>query len=464
MAYYAKEVTTDAKSFNPVIPYVIDNCLFYDEDGVSYLYGKSGNNTSIIIPTTKTENIMIEGGIFRGNRTIKVIDLPSSVTSIGDYALYDMSPSAVICRATTPPILGSNNSFGGTKRIYVPFESIEAYQAAWGSRLGGGYTFFPILDVMLCDKTDAKSYVAALKDKVKSDVTSVVLFDVDASLTASVMKDGMNPNCLYFVPASAGLSGENFVKLDDYTAQKISLRDDYAFEAAIPFHANEVEYKHTPKVWANGHSGWETICLPFEATEYEASKSGEIVPIMLGGSGNFWLRRFAGASRNNVYFSSTVDGVMEAYTPYLVAFPGESMGNGHLQGETITFRGYGADITTMKSPELTKGNYTFVGNFDKKKDEATGWALDNAGGSFVLNENLGDVPFQSYFRAKDGAASVKTLKINFGTYDETDGIFVPEAQDENGVMRSGIYDLTGRRVDAPQRGIYIVNGKKQVVR
>ncbi len=375
-----------------------------------------------------------------------------------------MSPSAVICRATTPPILGSNNSFGGTKRIYVPFESIEAYQAAWGSRLGGGYTFFPILDVMLCDKTDAKSYVAALKDKVKSDVTSVVLFDVDASLTASVMKDGMNPNCLYFVPASAGLSGENFVKLDDYTAQKISLRDDYAFEAAIPFHANEVEYKHTPKVWANGHSGWETICLPFEATEYEASKSGEIVPIMLGGSGNFWLRRFAGASRNNVYFSSTVDGVMEAYTPYLVAFPGESMGNGHLQGETITFRGYGADITTMKSPELTKGNYTFVGNFDKKKDEATGWALDNAGGSFVLNENLGDVPFQSYFRAKDGAASVKTLKINFGTYDETDGIFVPEAQDENGVMRSGIYDLTGRRVDAPQRGIYIVNGKKQVVR
>ena len=185
---------------------------------------------------------------------------------------------------------------------------------------------------------------------------------------------------------------------------------------------------------------------------------------MLGGSGNFWLRRFAGASRNNVYFSSTLDGVMEAYTPYLVAFPGESMGDGHLQGETITFRGYGADITTMKSPEQTKGNYTFVGNFDKKKDEATGWALDNAGGSFVLNENLGDVPFQSYFRAKDGAASVKTLKINFGTYDETDGIFVPEAQDESGVMRSGIYDLTGRRVDAPQRGIYIVNGKKQVVR
>lgn len=170
-----------------------------------------------------------------------------------------------------------------------------------------------------------------------------------------------------------------------------------------------MEYKHTPKVWANGHSGWETICLPFEATEYEASKSGEIVPIMLGGSGNFWLRRFAGASRNNVYFSSTLDGVMEAYTPYLVAFPGESMGDGHLQGETITFRGYGADITTMKSPELTKDNYTFVGNFDKKKDEATGWALDNAGGSFVLNENLGDVPFQSYFRAKAKANKVSDV-------------------------------------------------------
>ena len=76
----------------------------------------------------------------------------------------------------------------------------------------------------------------------------------------------MAPNCLYFVPASAGLSGENFVKLEDFTAQKISLRDDYTFEATIPFHTDEIEYKHTPKVWANGHSGLETICLPFEAT------------------------------------------------------------------------------------------------------------------------------------------------------------------------------------------------------
>ena len=36
-------------------------------------------------------------------------------------------------------------------------------------------------------------------------------------------------------------------------------------------------------------------------------------------------------------------------------------------------------------------------------------ALDNAGGSFVLNENLGDVPFQSYFRAKAKANKVSDV-------------------------------------------------------
>ena len=61
------------------------------------------------------------------------IDIPSSVTSIGN-AVFNSSTSiaSVICRATTPPTLGTY-VFTNTHTnlvIYVPAESVEAYKSA----------------------------------------------------------------------------------------------------------------------------------------------------------------------------------------------------------------------------------------------------------------------------------------------------------------------------------------------
>jgi hypothetical protein len=48
------------------------------------------------------------------------------------------------------------------------------------------------------------------------------------------------------------------------------------------------------------------------------------------------------------------------------------------------------------------------------------------------------------------------------------GIEVPtgidEVKTENGERKTEIYDLSGRRVTAPAKGVYIVDGKKQIVR
>lgn len=61
------------------------------------------------------------------------IDLPNSIENIGSSAFrYCIGLKTIYCRATTPPICGSNILNGATSllNIYVPAESVDAYKAA----------------------------------------------------------------------------------------------------------------------------------------------------------------------------------------------------------------------------------------------------------------------------------------------------------------------------------------------
>lgn len=83
-------------------------------------------------------------GVFWNCSYLEYIRIPSTVTSIGAYALRNCaSLKTIICDATTPPSLGSN-AFSGSKiasgegYIYVPDASVDAYKAAtnWSTYAG----------------------------------------------------------------------------------------------------------------------------------------------------------------------------------------------------------------------------------------------------------------------------------------------------------------------------------------
>ena len=438
-----------------------------------------------------TNVISIGNYAFYNCSGLSSITLPNSLASIGNYAFSGCNPTAFICKATIPPTLGNNNAFGGKKKIYVPYGSINAYKQKWGQLAEPTYTYLPLLDVMFFDTQTADSYTAELSGKDKSCITSVAFYEggIDGTLTETVMKNGMNPNCLYYMPASAGLSGENVVSLDNFEAESVTLTDNYSYDCPIPFHTAEIKFVHNPSVWANGSAGWETICLPFAPESFKASERGYISPIMLGSTGNFWLRRFVGASSDAVYFTSTLDGRMEANTPYLVAFPGISMGAGHLEGQTITFIGHNADIAVSQQPEVKNNDFVFVGNYDTTPDGIEGWALNATGNSFTKNGNVGNQPFCAYFKNISGDVSNSRLRINFS--DPTDirsleaptkDLTVTVSSNGNLLIQSdsnrslNIYSIDGRlerrvelsvgenRVKGLHKGLYIVENQKLNVR
>lgn len=75
---------------------------------------------------------------FQGCKSLTSVDMPSSVNNIGDDAFYNCtSLASVICRATTPPNIGTDifKYCSSNLVIYVPAGSVEAYKTAtnWSS-------------------------------------------------------------------------------------------------------------------------------------------------------------------------------------------------------------------------------------------------------------------------------------------------------------------------------------------
>lgn len=64
-----------------------------------------------------------------GGMKVKYADFPSTITSIGKNNINNFAAGAiVVCRATTPPSLGTGNTSCTT--IYVPSTAVEDYKAA----------------------------------------------------------------------------------------------------------------------------------------------------------------------------------------------------------------------------------------------------------------------------------------------------------------------------------------------
>ena len=89
--------------------------------------------TSITFPAN-SQLMSIGERAFQGCSSLIEITIPEGVTSIGDEAFfYCESLATIICKATTPPTIGTTfNSMHESIPVYVPEASVEAYKAAEG--------------------------------------------------------------------------------------------------------------------------------------------------------------------------------------------------------------------------------------------------------------------------------------------------------------------------------------------
>jgi hypothetical protein len=327
------------------------------------------------------------------------------------------------------------------------------------TNIGSAFSFLPGILAYQADGTKTATKAAGTFYDAPDDI-----FAVDISGAGITAATSAEPNCLFIIgdgdESPIGV-GNTIVKSGStYSATNIELTDGSDFYSPVDFTASNIEFTYYNDRWADGTNGWNTIMLPYDVSYV---KAGEAVIDWFHSSSDtdkqFWVKKFTGddTSTPKVYFDYTDE--MKANTPYIIALPGNHWGAEYdLSGKDIKF--IGQDVTVHKNGEMqsvTGTNYRFIGTTvtDATSDIYT---INAEGNQFVQDD--GCAPFRAYFKPGTFDSAVGSLGIGSG--GETTGI---ETMSEvRGVMSDVWYDLQGRRVENPTKGVYIKNGRKVVIK
>lgn len=317
------------------------------------------------------------------------------------------------------------NDFPTTSGTYV-FD-IEAFKKAKGisffhlNGIKSQWADVTLSSVKVVEYTNAISGSGI--DRTKNYRLNPYITFIDATgVTAATKLSIENPNCL--IKANAGKVTNSQNVIVDGVCENLVLTDGHPFKAAEDFTATSASYTTT----INEEAGAGTLCLPFAAT----------IPDGVGA----WTLTYTGG---NYAEATAVETTIPANTPVLLNGSGEK-----------TFTGSGAVVAAASN---VSGALTGV--------FAATTVPDN---SYVLQKHNEDVcfykvatakninPFRAYLTA--GSGDAPSLTITFPENDVT-GISTTLM---NKKVNSEIYNLKGQRISQPSKGLYIVNGKKYVVK
>lgn len=189
-------------------------------------------------------------------------------------------------------------------------------------------------------------------------------------------------------------------------------------------------------------AGWSTICLPFATS---TAMFGTDVK----------AQAFASADDNGLNFTEVTE--LEANKPYLIYFPNETTAPVYLS----------AKVETATPESVTYGDFTFCGSYEDNISMAGKYGVADQDGVQKLmlggaNSTLGAT--RAYFTKSGDQPAM--ININLG--GNTTGI---ENIEQNQANIYDVYNLQGQLIrknvtdlNGLAKGIYIVNGKKVIVK
>lgn len=228
-----------------------------------------------------------------------------------------------------------------------------------------------------------------------------------------------------------------------------------SINGGIHYIINDNDYKQAEKAYAMkadkegvdisyirsfGHTNWQVLYVPFA--------------IPVASMSEFDVYAITNASDKAVVVDQVTEDKLTAHTPYLIK--AQSTGD-----KTIFVKNGTLEKTAPENDYSQKiGGYTFTGTYAAKPITAeTEYVL--TGGEWCQLDNSNQVlgAFRVYLTVDGSAAPV--LRIMTRGEEDTTAI---DSAVLNVQPSSVIYDLLGRRVEKMDKGIYIVNGRKVVVK
>ena len=194
--------------------------------------------------------------------------------------------------------------------------------------------------------------------------------------------------------------------------------------------------------------GMNTLVLPFNTDKEELAEATGL---------QFAIYSVSRINKGAIMFDERTDGQLEANTPYLVVAQGAT-------GDQDTYHFEDKTLVPANSASLTvQGeNITMTGVYAYTEfpgGDPTVYMIQD-GKAVYAASTVWFKPTRAYFRT-ESAEGVKALDLSLEADDTPTAISTVEAQQN---ADNQVYDLSGRRVTAPTKGIYILNGKKLIVK
>ena len=234
--------------------------------------------------------------------------------------------------------------------------------------------------------------------------------------------------------------------------ESITLNNDDADNSSIISFANS----ETIDVYLDGRTlkkngEWNTICLPFDVT-----LAGSVLE---GATAKTLTNATMVGSHATLTFGDAVT-KLEAGKPYIIKWTsGEDIVNPLFSGVTIK-------ESTKEERTITKagGNVKFIGYFDAfdiaaGNDDIYYMTAGNKLMHTAIDRTL--KACRAYFQFSEAAVAASELDVDIDFGDNATGIDNVQSSKFN---VQSYYNLAGQRVTNPTKGLYIVNGKKYMVK
>jgi hypothetical protein len=233
------------------------------------------------------------------------------------------------------------------------------------------------------------------------------------------------------------------------TFYKRSLNEAYTYS---PVAATGVDVVLTRKITAGN---WSTIVLPFAMTAAQLKEAfGDDVKVAALTSGDATTLNFTALDLTNGATTTT------ANQPYAI-----KVGTTVDEAKTIS----GVTIEEGTPIQEVSTNWSFIGNYTKDNSIA---ASTESASNFFFSGNkiykatgsIGLQPFRAYFQYAGVAAARQVLFVIEGEEGETSIGRINTDGTMETVAEGPIFNLAGQRVANPSKSLYIVNGKKVIIK
>ena len=243
---------------------------------------------------------------------------------------------------------------------------------------------------------------------------------------------------------SAAVASYNRFFLDEVKVTKLhAVLDETATEIPANADVTDVTLKRTFNA-----NKWNPVCLPF-------ALSAEQITALFGAESE--VAEYMGDEENDgnvtVKFRKKTDG-MEANVPYLI-YPLNNITEAEFSA---------VEVVATECPVVSGTVFDLVGNYTNQLKGSSvilkGDYIVSGGVFKQANGGNGIKAFRSYLRKKP-TSNAKSLMMVF--QNETSGIdsIISNLNIEED---NCIYDLQGRMVKNPVKGLYIVNGRKVIIK